>query len=346
MLPRERVLNALEFKPTDKPALDAQISGVGLYEHGEKIRELFKGIGSDFNTISEEPVPVPPPGAKDADGNYLEYRTDEWGVQTVYRIFGIQGHPSKRPLDDWTNLKDYTLPPLAPARQDKAAFEWICRDMAEQTKTYFRRGGWVSIFERLESLRRFEDILMDLYDDSPELHQIADLITKRCMTEVANHIDYGFDAVQFGDDFGTQENMMISPEIFRSFFKPRYAELMKPIKAAGKKVLFHSCGYVKPILEDLKEIGVDGIWPQLNVYGDLKEFAATCRSIGLAVAIHPERSNLLTRGTPDEVRRQMYAYADAFRPTEGGSWFYLEIDNGFPYKNIEAMVEVIKELRK
>lgn len=115
MLPRERVLNMLEFKPVDKPALDCDISGVGLYEHGEKIRELFKSIGSDFNPISDAPIPHPPADAKDEDGNYLEYRTDEWGVETVYRIFGIQGHPSKRPLDDWANLKDYRVPPLAPA---------------------------------------------------------------------------------------------------------------------------------------------------------------------------------------------------------------------------------------
>jgi hypothetical protein len=345
MLPRERVINALEFKPVDKPALDCDISGVGLYEHGEKIRELFKSIGSDFNPISEAPIPQPPTDAVDQQGRYLEYRTDEWGVEWVYRIFGIQGHPSRRPLDDWANLKEYRLPPVAPARDNREEFDWICRDLAEQRKTYFRRTGWVSLFEKMESLRRFEDILMDLYDDVPEIHELADRITRRSQQEIDNFLAYGFDAVQFGDDFGTQRGMMISPEIFRSFFKPRYAELMKPIKAAGKKVLFHSCGYIWPILEDLKEIGVDGIWPQLNAY-DLKELAARCRDLGLAVAIHPERSNLMTKGTPDEVRRTMYQYAEIFRPCDGGSWFYLEIDNGFPYENIEAMVRVVRELRE
>lgn len=186
---------------------------------------------------------------------------------------------------------------------------------------------------------------MDLYDGVPEIHRLTDGIAARCRVEIDNLLAYGYDAVQFGDDFGTQAGMLVSPELFRTFFKPRYAELIKPIKAAGKKVLFHSCGYVLPILEDLKEIGVDGIWPQLNVY-NLEEFAPYCRSLGLAVAIHPERSNLLTRGTPEDVRRQMHRYAEIFRPWDGGSWFYLEIDNGFPYENIEAMVEVIRELRQ
>ena len=54
----------------------------------------------------------------------------------------------------------------------------------------------------------------------------------------------------------------------------------------------------------------------------------------------------MTNGTPDQVRRKMYEYAELFRPWEGGSWIYMEIDNGFPYENIEAMVEVVRELRK
>ena len=154
-----------------------------------------------------------------------------------------------------------------------------------------------------------------------------------------------FRSVQFADDFGTQSNLLMSPEVFRRFIKPRFKELIAPVKAAGKKVMFHSCGQILPVIEDLKEIGVDALWPQINLY-DLKEFASYCRSINMAIAIHPERSELMTNGTPDMIKRKMNEYAEAFRPQDGGSWFYIEIDNGFPYENIEAAVEYIHELRK
>jgi len=338
----------LNFKSVDKPVLDCDVSGVGLYEHGEKLRELFKEIGSDFNEINDWDIPQPPEGTIDADGNYLEYKTDVWGVKSVYSIFGIAGHPVERPLDDWTNLKrDFPMPELNRVKDNPATredYENWRKFYAEKSKTYYCRTGFMGLLEVMKHLRKYEDVLMDLYDDSPEINYLADVFVGHNRNQITNLLDFGVDAVQFGEDYGTQTDLIVSPDIFRSFFKPRLKELIAPVKAAGKSVFFHSCGYILPILEDLKEIGVDAIWPQVNLF-DMKEFAAHCRSIELATAIHPERSHLLTNGTPEQIRRKMHEYNDIFRPQDGGSWFYLEIDNGFPWENIVAMVDVIKELR-
>ena len=38
--------------------------------------------------------------------------------------------------------------------------------------------------------------------------------------------------------------------------------------------------------------------------------------------------------------------ADIFRVREGGSWFHIEIDNGFPYENIKALFEAVSEFRR
>ena len=368
MLPRERVINALEFKPSDKPALDCDVSYVGVYEHGEKLVSLLKTIEGDFGAVSNLPVPVIPPQFKDTDGSYLEYVEDTWGVTWEYRTFGIQGHPIKRPLDDWAALDSYKMPDMppdwfmyptgkanlyrytkspVPQGASRAEGEAIIKKLvAEERKTYFKRAGWISIIETMEILRDYESVMMDLFDNTPEINCLADMLMLRWKDAIDRLIRYDYDAVQFGDDYGTQTAMIISPEIFRKFFKPRYKELIAPIKAAGKKVLFHLCGYSLPILEDLKEVGVDAIWPQLNVYGDLKEFADYCRSIELAVSIHPERSELMTFGKPDEIKRRIHGYNEIFRPAEGGSYFYLEMDNGFPYENIVAMAEAIGEIRK
>ena len=97
-------------------------------------------------------------------------------------------------------------------------------------------------------------------------------------------------------------------------------------------------------MEDFKEIVFDGLWPQLDAH-DLPVFAEKCRRLELAVAIHPERSHLMTFGTPDDIRKMIKVYDDTFDPLNGGAWYYIEIDNGFPYENIVALVEAVQELR-
>ena len=152
------------------------------------------------------------------------------------------------------------------------------------------------------------------------------------------------DCIHFGDDFGTQDNLIFSPEIFKRHFKPRFEKLMKPIKEAGIKVSFHSCGQVKDLLPEFADLGINAIWPQLTVY-DMQELADTLRNMKIALAIHTDRSYTMTYGTPDEVRALVKKEYEIFRPDKGGSWFYIEPDNGMPFENIKALIETVWEYR-
>jgi hypothetical protein len=124
--------------------------------------------------------------------------------------------------------------------------------------------------------------------------------------------------------------LLVSPAVWRRFFRPRYRELIRPVKQAGKRVFFHSCGMVRGLLDDLAELGVDAIWPQVALF-NARQLAQRCRSLGMAVAIHPDRSHLMTTGRPEQVRESVLRLADEFQIGQGGSWFYVEIDNGFPF---------------
>jgi hypothetical protein len=137
---------------------------------------------------------------------------------------------------------------------------------------------------------------------------------------------------------------MLSPGLWRSFFKPRYEILMRPIRAAGVHVFFHSCGQVRRLLDDFADLQVDAVWPQLNLY-DFTDLARRCRDARIAIALHPDRGDLMTRGTPGQVRAAVHQLAETFRVADGGAWFYVEIDSGFPFANIEALVESIAALR-
>jgi len=93
MTSRERVERMLNFQAVDKPALECNVNAVVLYEHGEKIRELFRTVEGDFEPITNERFVMPSPDDFDSKGQYSTTRTDEWGITWAYRILGIQGHP-------------------------------------------------------------------------------------------------------------------------------------------------------------------------------------------------------------------------------------------------------------
>ena len=69
------------------------------------------------------------------------------------------------------------------------------------------------------------------------------------------------DAIGIYNDLGTQNGMMISPETYRQFIKPRQKKFIEMVKSYGTKVFYHSCGAVEPILEDFISIGVDIVDP-------------------------------------------------------------------------------------
>jgi len=341
--PRERVSAALEGHAPDVLPLRIYAAAGGLYEHGRKLVDLIKRCGHDFGDFASLEAPEPPPESDfDPDGSYHAFRTDEWGVRWEYRTFGVWGCPAEYPLADLSRLDDYRPPVPPPCEGPDFERE---RDALQAARaSYYTLGGGGHFFETLHSLRRFDDVLVDVVTDAPEIHRIADMIVEHAAGRVRRALALGADGVSFGDDFGTQEALMLSPEHWRSFFKPRYRELFRPVREAGAKVFFHCCGRISEILPDLREVGVDVIWPQLPVF-DAAELAGVCRDLGLVVELHPDRGDLMQRGKPAEIREYLHRLLETFRAGEGGSWLYLEVDPGFPWENVVALFEAAMELR-
>jgi hypothetical protein len=342
MLPRERVQAALSFCPVDVLPLQIHPSPAGVYEHGQKLIDLMRACGHDFDDLSRLMLPVVPAGDFDADGRYHRFETDAWGTTWEYRIYGIWGHRIRYPLADISKLDTYRVPPVEPLVG--AALERARAAAEAQRRAYYHVGAGVSLFETLQSLRPYEDVLIEIAHDAPEINRLADRLVEHCQAVIANALAVDADAIACGDDFGTQLGMMISPKVWRRFFKPRYRALFEPVLRAGKRVLFHSCGQVWAILEDLREVGASSIWPQLPLF-DLPLLARRCRELGLAAQLHPDRGELMQNGTQQQVRDYVLRLVDVFGCQAGGSWLYLEVDPGFPWANVQALFDTARELR-
>lgn len=343
MTRRERVQNAMHYRPVDKVPVRYYYAPVGYYEHGEKLNQLYATLPGDFEPYRAMPLVGPRPEELDGDGNYHAFRTDPWGVVWEYRIFGITGIPHRHPIRTPEEAEVY-LPPEPPACSGPE-FEAFARQLqAQKAQDYYAMVNCGSLYETLIALYGDENVLCDMALDEPEINKLADRIVEYDSALLARAMKAGADSLVFGDDYGTERALLMSPDCWRRFMKPRLRRLFQPAVDAGMDIHFHSCGMIWDILPDLREIGVTSVWPQLPAY-DMQKLAARCRELGLAVELHTDRAKTMTYGTPAQVRELVRREAEVFRVMDGGAWFYVEADNGFPFENLEALVQTIAEYR-
>ncbi|MDD4892260.1 MAG: uroporphyrinogen decarboxylase family protein [Phycisphaerae bacterium] len=340
MLSRERVLAAMNFAAVDVPPLRILPAAGGFFDHGQKLVDLIKATGHDFGPLDSLALPPPIPlGDYDAAGHYHAFRTDEWGTRWEYLTPGVWGCVAEYPLADFARLDDYRVP-AAPVLPDDAERERAAR----HRKQFFLLADGGSLFEQMQFLRPFEQVVVEIFEDDPRINRLADLVADRCRRLVERAAALGADGVILGDDFGTQQACILPPRVWRRFFRPRYEHIFQPARQGGLKIFFHSCGQIDTLLEDFAALGVNAIWPQLTLWrpGDL---VRRCRSLGMAVELHPDRGDLMQHGSPTQVRDYVRRLIDECATLQGGSILYLEVDPNFPWPNVVALFETAAKLR-
>jgi hypothetical protein len=174
------------------------------------------------------------------------------------------GQPATHPLADDDAISAYCPPdPKASGR-----LAHIPDFVAHNADKYHIFGLGISGFNQATFLRGFEQFLTDLYI-APELaNQVLDYVFDFENGMIDQLDGLPIDCVKFGDDWGTQQELIINPVQWRQFFKPRYAAQFERIHQSGRKVWFHSCGQVHAIIGDLIEIGVDVLeFLQPDIFG-------------------------------------------------------------------------------
>jgi len=338
---RQRVLDAIGFRDPDKIPVVCHGSPAGLHTHGQKLLDLFRKYPPD-HPASFDSIPAPPAGTVDASGQYHEVKKDEWGTTWEYLIFGVWGHPKAYPFPDWAAARDFVIPP-APAigsNEFQGTTAWV----TGQKPNYFMMGGGGSLLEKPCALRPMDEVLMDLQDRNSDLLAFLDRLVEHDRGVIDFQMAAGFDAFMFGDDWGTQNSPVISPDLFREIFKPRYRVLFDAIRRGGGRVFFHSCGCLGPILDELFDLGISGLWPQIKFY-DSDAFAARCKEHGVTIYIHPDRQHLVPRGTPQEIEAAIRRFADRYHRLGGGGIFYIEIENDAPFENVRTLIESVARYR-
>jgi uroporphyrinogen decarboxylase len=187
-------------------------------------------------------------------------------------------------------------------------------------------------------------------DKAVELHLES---LKKFLAAVGDSIDI----ILFGDDLGMQTGPQISPEMYRTLFKPRHKlmwETAKKLAPAGRggerdrppvRVMLHCCGSIRALLPDLIDAGLDAVNPvQISTAG--MEASGLKRDFGRDIVLWGggcDTQTVLRSGTPSQVRDHVRQQVSALS-TDGG-FVFQQVHNilaGVPPANIEAMFNAVR----
>lgn len=255
---RERQLAVLRRQPIDRPSVDA-ISIENLPELsaylGIPADQVLNRLGIDGRVVTAGycgEVPCDPAGIPLTE--WGTPTTDDYGTAHHYPLSGLESR-------QWLN--SYPWPQI-----DKYGWDALSGVVDAWDADYALRGPyWKPLFCQACELMGMEEAMMLMHTDPTLFEALVDRIFQNVTEYCQRFLEVVGDRVPIfylGDDFATQRGLMISPEHWRRFFKPRFARLFEMGKQAGKFVWFHSCGDITDVLPDLIDIGVD-VWETVQL---------------------------------------------------------------------------------
>lgn len=235
MTPREIVQRTLAF---DRPERVAR-----SFKYKDVVSDFIHG-GPDFGSREEK--------WRRVDEQRWE-RKDVWG-NTWARIDDTsKGEIACGALENLEDVKTFPLPDCAvPALYEKLKQRFA----ADQE--HWRIGGIHGFtFSVARKIRRLDNYLMDLAAEPELIAMLNDRVDECIAAQIRGMASAGADAVMVGEDWGTQQALMINPDMWREEFKPRFVRHCRLAHELGLKVFMHSCGKMTAVIGDLIEAGVD-----------------------------------------------------------------------------------------
>jgi len=234
-----------------------------------------------------------------------------------------------------------------PDPADEARFVDARRYIDRYRGEYFIIGDVeLTMFEMAWHMTGLQKFMTDMAMGEPYVEALLDRTMEFSIAIGRRLVELGVDGIWTGDDFGAQNGMMISPEMWRRLFKPRMAEVFRQFRAINPEVvvMYHCDGAIAPILDDLIEIGLDVFNPvQPNVPGhephELKARFGDRLSFWGAI----DQQQLLPNGSPDEIEADVKAKIEALG--SGGGYMVAPahiLQGDTPVENVEAFIEAVK----
>ncbi len=337
----ERVARSMAFEEGDRVPIWDYIDNRGIVDHfaqsgddyDRSVVRVYHGLGIDLCR-----------GYGRSFGEEDEGETTE-GEEADRRVSGLTSWVTRYPIRSLDDLKVYR-----PKAVDEA---WV-------------RSAWVAEMRRRQALFAPHTMCVPghgcgfhaayglmgqtlfsyaIYDARSDVDRIVEALNHNAVCHARAAAQARLCPLFFiGDDIAYKGRLMFSPKFLRETFLPCLKRMMRPLKEAGIRVIYHSDGDLTEILDDLVEAGIDGLNPIEPAAG--MDIGRLKRRYGgrLILVGNVDCSQVLPLGSVEDVRRAVRACVRAASP--GGGHFIgssSEVTPSTPVENVLAFYEACRE---
>lgn len=291
MTPREIVYANLDHTGAPRPGM--------TFDRGRLNDFCFASLGAGMSYKQK----------RWTQGN-IEYYDDMWGNRWKRMKDGpVKGEIDTPRIEDWSQLDDLEPPFFDPEAGAAGARKAFAEDTEDRFKLAFV-GGW--IFDNARYLRKMEVYFLDMAMYPEQLHRLHRIVADHYEQKIHAAGKSGADGMMIGEDMGTQEGLLFSPDMFREYFKDLYTRLVGIAHDYGMKVLMHSCGSNWQIVDDLLDVGIDCFqFDQPTVY-DMPWLAKKFRERGGCLWSPVDIQKVLPTGDREYIEAETNRMCDIF----------------------------------
>jgi len=354
MTPRERVLAVLRRERPDRLPRELKLTPALL-------EELQRRTGAAdpaeyFSLEMRDVYFAPPAEAADFSAYYPEglprfwnpagWEVGEWGVGvtdgSMHHFIHLE-HPMIR-LRNAEELDRYPFPDLSLAARH-AHLEGQVRELHARGLFVIGFMEW-TVFEIAWHLRGMTELFTDMAFNPEFAERLLDRITAIRTFEARRFAEAGVDMLKIGDDVGTQKAMLMSPKMYREWFKPRHAAVIRAAREArpGLPVCYHSDGNCWDVIPDLIDAGVTVLNP---VQPECLDIAAVKREFGDRLVFWGGIGTQTTMpfSSAGDVYRTVRGTIDVLGPTGFLPCPTHVLEPEVPWDNILAFLRAVDEYR-
>jgi uroporphyrinogen decarboxylase len=235
-------------------------------------------------------------------------------------------------------VEDYDWPRLEYLDFDE------CLEQLRSAGPYYRASGfWSPFFHDVMDLFGVEQFMINLHERPDVTRAALDRVcgfyyeaNERFFSEAGDLVDGFF----FGNDFGTQRDLLVSPAQLEEFIFPWFRKFTAQAHRFGYQVILHSCGSVHRVIGTLIDAGVECLHPLQALAGNMhaetlaRDFKGKISFLGGI-----DTQELLVHGTPAEIRNEVHRVQSLLGPFLIVSPSHEALLPNVPPENVMAMAE-------
>jgi uroporphyrinogen decarboxylase len=337
---RDRILAAVSHQLVDRVPVSFDICSETLQKqtfdyYGIKdLGELYEKTGIEVFSVWNWPAVHPAyvgPARPEVDTYDATYGA--WG-KVGERVYPLAGKPPDEYR--WPKVEDFDFSNLKNEL-------WQIRDRDMTTASGHAGAGWLHHVQ----MRSYDYALYDVMDDGWMEEYIGRnreflLAYFTALFDAAGGL---IDIIRADEDVGGQQNMLISPALWRRWYKPLWTELFSLCRRNGAKVWLHSCGFCRDIVPDFIDMGADILNP-IPPYVRGSDPVEMKAAFGAKLAFDGgvDQINVMVQGTPKDVEREVRLRLSQLSP---GSGYILGpsqvLTSDVPFINLVAFINAAQK---